>query len=57
MKSDKNKVNTTDKSNAGATKKVAMAITGKKLPFIGRMPVFKKQSTGKQKKTFFTRRK
>lgn len=47
VKSDKNSA---DKSNAG-TKKTTMAITGKKLPFIGRMPVFKKQ-TGKSNNTF-----
>lgn len=35
-----------DKNNADKPKKTTMTITGKKLPFIGRMPVFKKQ-TGK----------
>lgn len=45
-KSDKNNKNIVEKSTA--TKKSTPTATGKKLPFIGRMPVFKKQSTGKQ---------
>lgn len=47
VKSDKNNA---DKPNAG-TRKTTMTITGKKLPFIGRMPVFKKQ-TGKSENLF-----
>lgn len=49
-KSDKN---TADKSNAAGAKKTTMAMTGKKLPFIGRMPVFKKQTGKSQKYDFF----
>lgn len=49
-KSDKNNVSTSEKSNSGASKKTTLTITGKKLPFIGRMPVFKKQTDDESKK-------
>lgn len=42
-KSEKRKANALKKANAAA----AAANNAKKLPFIGRMPVFKKQTTGK----------
>lgn len=42
-KSDKN-----SKTSVKPAKKPPTVNTGKKLPFIGRMPVFKKQSTGKK---------
>ncbi|XP_031638425.1 zinc finger matrin-type protein CG9776 [Contarinia nasturtii] len=48
LKSDKNTKASDKKSNAAAKK--AATIPGKKLPFIGRMPVFKKQSTEDESK-------
>lgn len=45
VKSDKNNKSAPEKPS---TTKKSTVTTGKKLPFIGRMPVFKKQSTGRR---------
>jgi hypothetical protein len=42
------KVRKTDEEKRDQPKKTTMVLTGKKLPFIGRMPVFKKQQSEKK---------